>query len=222
MEWLLMKSSGWFRTKKPLPFGSLGVHKKKEFNEANEAFFIFDCLYYNGESLLREYSTIGCSAAILPVLCPLDKTLKERREILTEHMATIENRILLSDMKLITKKNDLKQLINYTIAEGLEGLVLKVNPSLTPMTQLLPSHVESRWRLRTEQTALVEGEEGLSDGRNDGRHRGLSGPGWLLWDRQKRWPDERVLARLLRSENGSVVHCVSALDVEEIWRLDWS
>lgn len=43
-----------FRTKKPLPFGTLGVHKKKEFTEANEAFFIFDCLYYNGESLLRK------------------------------------------------------------------------------------------------------------------------------------------------------------------------
>jgi ATP-dependent DNA ligase len=42
----------FFRTKKPLPFGTLGVHKKKEFTEANEAFFIFDCLYYNGESLL--------------------------------------------------------------------------------------------------------------------------------------------------------------------------
>ena len=43
------------RTKKPLPFGTLGVHKKKEFTEANEAFFIFDCLYYNGESLLRKF-----------------------------------------------------------------------------------------------------------------------------------------------------------------------
>jgi hypothetical protein len=46
----------FFRTKKPLPFGTLGVHKKKEFSEANEAFFIFDCLYYNGESLLGRLS----------------------------------------------------------------------------------------------------------------------------------------------------------------------
>jgi DNA ligase-3 len=46
----------FFRTKKPLPFGTLGVHKKKEFSEANEAFFIFDCLYYNGESLLGKLS----------------------------------------------------------------------------------------------------------------------------------------------------------------------
>ncbi|CAF3243885.1 unnamed protein product [Rotaria socialis] len=96
------------KTKKPLPFGTLGVHKKKEFSEANEAFFIFDCLYYNGESLLH-------------------KTLKERRQILTEHMVSIENRILLSDLKTVNKKSELKHLINFTIAEGLEGLVLK-NP----------------------------------------------------------------------------------------------
>jgi len=56
----------------------------------------------------------------------LDKTLKERREILTQHMTPIENRILLSDLKIINKKSELKHLINFTIAEGLEGLVLKV------------------------------------------------------------------------------------------------
>ena len=42
-------------------------------------------------------------------------------------MTPIENRILLSDLKTITKKSELKHLINFTIAEGLEGLVLKVN-----------------------------------------------------------------------------------------------
>jgi ATP-dependent DNA ligase len=57
----------------------------------------------------------------------LDKTLKERRDILATHMKPIENRILLSDLKTINKKSDLKHLINFTIAEGLEGLVLKVN-----------------------------------------------------------------------------------------------
>lgn len=55
-----------------------------------------------------------------------DKTLKERRAILNEHMAPIENRILLSELKTINKKSELKHLINFTIAEGLEGLVLKV------------------------------------------------------------------------------------------------
>ncbi len=42
-------------------------------------------------------------------------------------MTPIENRILLSDLKTINKKSELKHLINFTIAEGLEGLVLKVN-----------------------------------------------------------------------------------------------
>jgi hypothetical protein len=41
-------------------------------------------------------------------------------------MTPIENRILLSDLKTINKKSELKHLINFTIAEGLEGLVLKV------------------------------------------------------------------------------------------------
>ena len=100
------------------------MHKKKEFSEANEAFFIFDCLYYNGESLLRKFP----SQPMVPTtLSPVDKTLKERRQILTEHMTPIENRIVLSDLKSITKKSELKHLINFTIAEGLEGLVLKVN-----------------------------------------------------------------------------------------------
>ena len=60
----------------------------------------------------------------------LDKSLKERREILVQHMTPIENRILLSDLKMITKKSELKHLINFTIAEGLEGLVLKVYPNM--------------------------------------------------------------------------------------------
>jgi DNA ligase-3 len=116
-----------FRTKKPLPFGTLGVHKKKEFTEANEAFFIFDCLYYNGESLLRKFRRILFFFFVFDDI--LDKSLKERRDILGQHMTPIENRILLSDLKIINKKSELKHLINFAIAEGLEGLVLKVNVS---------------------------------------------------------------------------------------------
>jgi len=41
-------------------------------------------------------------------------------------MTPIENRILLSELKTIKKKSDLKHLINFVISEGLEGLVLKV------------------------------------------------------------------------------------------------
>ncbi|CAF4380350.1 unnamed protein product, partial [Didymodactylos carnosus] len=99
------------KTKKPLPFGTLGVHKKAKYSEANIAFFVFDCLYFNGESLL-------------------DLPLKERRTILTKHMSPIENRILISEQKLVTKKSELQTLINYAISEGLEGLVLKDPESL--------------------------------------------------------------------------------------------
>lgn len=49
-------------------------------------------------------------------------------------MTPIENRILLSDMKTITKRSELKHLINYTISEGLEGLVLKVMDELVRTT----------------------------------------------------------------------------------------
>jgi DNA ligase-3 len=33
------------KTKKPLPFGSLGVHKKNAFKEATVCLFVFDCIY---------------------------------------------------------------------------------------------------------------------------------------------------------------------------------
>lgn len=65
-------------TGKPLPFGSLGIHKvrilyslklfnslklsymfgfvfqKAEFKDANACLFIFDCIYYNGHVLLHK------------------------------------------------------------------------------------------------------------------------------------------------------------------------
>ncbi|CAF4659657.1 unnamed protein product, partial [Didymodactylos carnosus] len=75
------------------------------------AFFVFDCLYFNGESLLG-----------LP--------MKDRRAILVKHMSPIENRILLSEQKVVTKKSELQTLINHAISEGLEGLVLKDTNSL--------------------------------------------------------------------------------------------
>lgn len=43
------------KTGKPLPFGTLGIHKKKEFADATVCLFIFDCLYYDGVSLIDRY-----------------------------------------------------------------------------------------------------------------------------------------------------------------------
>lgn len=94
------------RTGNPLPFGTLGVHKKAEFQDANVCLFVFDCIHYNGEDLMN-------------------KPLKERRKILEENMNEIKNHIMFSEMKLINKKVDLRDMINRVLKQGLEGLVLK-------------------------------------------------------------------------------------------------
>lgn len=39
---------------KPLPFGTLGVHKKNSFKDATVCLFIFDCLYLNGQDLMNK------------------------------------------------------------------------------------------------------------------------------------------------------------------------
>ena len=41
------------KTGKPLPFGTLGLHKKQAFQDANVCLFVFDCLMYQGKSLLQ-------------------------------------------------------------------------------------------------------------------------------------------------------------------------
>lgn len=41
-------------TGKPLPFGTLGIHKKKQFKDAAVCLFVFDCLYCDGQSLMEK------------------------------------------------------------------------------------------------------------------------------------------------------------------------
>nr|XP_060622654.1 DNA ligase 3 [Anolis sagrei ordinatus] len=94
------------RTGKPLPFGTLGVHKKAAFQDANVCLFVFDCIFFNDVSLM-------------------DRPLQERRKFLHNNMVEIPNRILFSEMKHVTKASDLADMINRVIREGLEGLVLK-------------------------------------------------------------------------------------------------
>ncbi|XP_046411697.1 DNA ligase 3 isoform X1 [Neodiprion fabricii] len=93
-------------TGKPLPFGSLGVHKKAQFKDANVCLFVFDCLYYNGETLM-------------------DKSMQKRRSILKEKMVVIPNRIMLSEVEEVQDPKDLAHMIAKVIKMGLEGLVLK-------------------------------------------------------------------------------------------------
>lgn len=94
------------KTGKPLPFGTLGVHKKAAFLDANVCLFVFDCIYFNGVNLM-------------------DRPLIERRKFMRENMVEIPNHILFSEMKHVTKASDLADMITRVIREGLEGLVLK-------------------------------------------------------------------------------------------------
>lgn len=91
---------------KPLPFGTLGVHKKNEFKDASVCLFVFDCIYFNGEILT-------------------DKPIKERKKILKENMVEIPNHIVFSEMEEIHDTDDLISMIARVLKLGLEGLVLK-------------------------------------------------------------------------------------------------
>ncbi|XP_059207333.1 DNA ligase 3 isoform X1 [Centropristis striata] len=93
-------------TSKPLPFGTLGVHKKAAFQDAKVCLFVFDCIYFNGVSLM-------------------ERPLSERRKFLHDNMVEVTNRILFSEMKHVTRAGDLAEMITRVIREGLEGLVLK-------------------------------------------------------------------------------------------------
>lgn len=93
-------------TSKPLPFGTLGVHKKAKFQDAQVCLFVFDCLHLNGENIMH-------------------KPIKERRKVLTDEMKEIKNRIMFSEMSLIKDPEDLQDMMNDVFRQGLEGLVLK-------------------------------------------------------------------------------------------------
>ncbi|XP_060525174.1 DNA ligase 3 [Cylas formicarius] len=93
-------------TGKPLPFGTLGIHKKAQFKDATVCLFVFDCIYYNGRSLLKE-------------------PLRERKSILNANMTEVPNHIVFSEMKEINDSDTLAKMIAKVLKLGLEGLVLK-------------------------------------------------------------------------------------------------
>lgn len=94
------------QTGKPLPFGTLGKHKKAEFKDASVCLFVFDCIYYNGEILT-------------------EKPISYRKKILKENMTEITNHIVFSEMEEIHDPKDLANMIAKVLKLGLEGLVLK-------------------------------------------------------------------------------------------------
>lgn len=100
-------------TGKPLPFGTLGVHKKEQFKDASVCLFVFDILRYNDDDLMT-------------------RTLTERKMLLESKMNEVENRVMMSNYQLIRHGDNatLKTMIWKAIDEGLEGLVLKDTKSI--------------------------------------------------------------------------------------------
>lgn len=94
------------KTGDPLPFGTLGKHKKEEQSDAMTCLFIFDCLYFNGDDLMK-------------------KSMKERRKFLEDNLTVIKNRVQLSETKILNTKNQLVEMTKTVLKKGLEGLVLK-------------------------------------------------------------------------------------------------
>ncbi|KPJ02421.1 DNA ligase 3 [Papilio xuthus] len=93
-------------TGKPLPFGTLGIHKQSAFKDAEVCLYVFDCLYYNGDILMD-----------LPIV--------KRRQILLDNMVEVKNHVMFSEQELIKKPADLAKMIAKVLQLGLEGLVLK-------------------------------------------------------------------------------------------------
>eukprot|EP01125_Pyxidicula_operculata_P015395 TRINITY_DN5220_c0_g1_i2.p1 TRINITY_DN5220_c0_g1~~TRINITY_DN5220_c0_g1_i2.p1 ORF type:complete len:896 (+),score=176.10 TRINITY_DN5220_c0_g1_i2:14-2701(+) len=93
-------------TKQPLPFGTLGVHKKKAFKDATVCLFIFDILYLNGETLIN-------------------KPVKDRRKLLETIVKEIPGRIALTEVYYPKTVEDLNKIFQKTVFLNLEGLVVK-------------------------------------------------------------------------------------------------
>lgn len=99
------------KTSVPLPFGTLGRHKKAHFATACPCVFLFDILYKDGQSLLSA-------------------PLEERRAVMKAAVTFTRNRVMFSELCLVKgdtaqRRAILQQHLNRAIAEGLEGLVIK-------------------------------------------------------------------------------------------------
>lgn len=93
---------------KPLPFGTLGVHKKTGYMNANVCMIVFDLLHIDGRDLS-------------------DNTLRERKKILVNAMTVEYGSIVFPHQQIVTSPIELSCIMDAAIEDGLEGLVLK-NP----------------------------------------------------------------------------------------------
>ncbi|GIY07413.1 hypothetical protein CEXT_237982 [Caerostris extrusa] len=95
----------------PLPFGTLGAHRKAAFKDASVCLFVFDCLQYNDENVMN-------------------KPLVERRRILEENMQPVKNHVLFSELKEIDNRKKLQAIVDSVIDQGLEGIVVKAKDGI--------------------------------------------------------------------------------------------
>ena len=94
------------KTHTPLPFGTLNVHKKNDFEEATVCVFIFDICYLNGEVLLTT-------------------PIEERRKIMLKHVNVIPDHVEVSEKFEVESEDDLQKLMKKASNEGLEGIMVK-------------------------------------------------------------------------------------------------
>eukprot|EP00796_Vickermania_ingenoplastis_P012106 gene12106-8330_t len=99
------------RTSVPLPFGTLGSHKRDQFATACPCIYFFDILFKDGANTMA-----------LP--------LHQRRDLLKKSVSFVRNRVMFSELCVIdgdpaARRETLQKHLNLALCEGLEGLVIK-------------------------------------------------------------------------------------------------
>jgi ATP-dependent DNA ligase I len=93
-------------TLKMLPFSSLGVHKQKQFPNAQLCYFIFDIMHLDGKNTL-------------------EMPYEQRRQLLHDKFTLVSGRLALSDAKEVKTDDELQTVWKRVLTENLEGLMLK-------------------------------------------------------------------------------------------------
>ena len=95
-----------------LPFGTLGVNKRKDVHDASNCLFVFDILYLNGRSLVH-------------------KPISERRSILEKALTPVgtgagsKNFVRLSELHIIKNIDEINGILVDVFTQNLEGVMLK-------------------------------------------------------------------------------------------------
>ncbi|KAL9899297.1 DNA ligase 3 isoform 2-T3 [Glossina fuscipes fuscipes] len=93
-------------TNELLPFGTLGAHKKKKFQNAVVCLFVFDCMLFKGEDLTN-------------------LSFQDRRKILEDNIKPLKSYVQLSEIHFLKNKHELALMVAKVLKAHLEGVVLK-------------------------------------------------------------------------------------------------